>query len=167
MNSLCVWEPQRNNRWRALFDMDEQTQARLARLEVNVEHIQQDVGDIKAQLVRMDQKIDGLREDLTDRIDGKVDGLRADLTDKIDGLRQNLTDRIDGKVDGLRADLTGRIDGMRADLTGKIDGVRADLTGKIDGVRQELYSMKVWAMGMYIALAGTLLVVMAKGFKWL
>ena len=38
---------------------------------------------------------------------------------------------------------------------------------KIDGLKDEMASMKVWAIGLYVALAASLLFVMAKGFKWL
>jgi hypothetical protein len=34
-------------------------------------------------------------------------------------------------------------------------------------VRHDIASTKVWAMGLYFALASSLLFVMAKGFKWL
>jgi hypothetical protein len=34
-------------------------------------------------------------------------------------------------------------------------------------IRPEIASLKVWAIGMYHALAGSLSFVMAKGFKWL
>jgi hypothetical protein len=52
-------------------------------------------------------------------------------------------------------------------LTQKHESVRDDLTQQITGLRNDIISMKVWAMGMYVALAGSLLLVMAKGFKWL
>lgn len=118
----------RSVRWQRLLEMDEQTQtqARLARLEANVEHIQSDVADIKTDLRRTNDKIEGLRQELTRNSEG-----------------------------------------ARGDLTQKIEGVREELTQKIDGLRQDMYSLKVWALGLYIALAGSLLIVMAKGFKWL
>jgi hypothetical protein len=34
------------------------------------------------------------------------------------------------------------------------------------GILVKLESWKVWALGLYVVLAGTLLGVMAKGFKW-
>jgi uncharacterized membrane protein YjjP (DUF1212 family) len=38
---------------------------------------------------------------------------------------------------------------------------------KLDGLKEEMASMKVWAIGLYVALAASLLFVMAKGFHWL
>jgi predicted nuclease with TOPRIM domain len=39
--------------------------------------------------------------------------------------------------------------------------------GKLDGLKDKLNSMTVWAVLLYVALAGGLLTVMAKGFKWI
>ena len=38
---------------------------------------------------------------------------------------------------------------------------------KFDSLKDSLASAKMWAIGLYIALAGSLLFVMAHGFKWL
>jgi hypothetical protein len=38
---------------------------------------------------------------------------------------------------------------------------------KFDSLKDALASAKMWAIGLYIALAGSLLFVMAHGFKWL
>jgi hypothetical protein len=38
---------------------------------------------------------------------------------------------------------------------------------EIGGIKESLASTKVWAIGLYSALAGTMLYVMARGFKWL
>jgi chromosome segregation ATPase len=194
MNSLTVVDPERflgSVRWRQLFDMDEQIHAQIARLESDVQHIHTVVSDIKVDLRRTNDKIDatnsrvdvlrdkleqGIR-DVSARMDGlhekraeKSEGVRQDLSRKIEDVREDLTQ----KIEGLREDLTQKIEGVREDLTQKIEGVREDLTQKIEGVREDLTtvrhdiaSMKVWAMGLYFALASSLLFVMAKGFKWL
>jgi chromosome segregation ATPase len=194
MNSLPVVDPERflgSVRWRQLFDMDEQIQAQIARLESDVQHIHTVVSDIKVDLRRTNDKIDatnsrvdvlrdkleqGIR-DVSTRMDGlhqkqaeKSEGVRQDLLQKIEDVREDLTQ----KIEGVREDLTRKIEGVREELTQKIEGVREDLTQKIEGVREDLMSvrhdiasMKVWAMGLYFALAGSLLFVMAKGFKWL
>jgi chromosome segregation ATPase len=38
---------------------------------------------------------------------------------------------------------------------------------KFDDLKDSLASAKMWALGLYIALTGSLLFVMAHGFKWL
>ena len=79
------------------------------------------------------------------------------------GRRQRASDALRISNEGVRQDLSQKIEDVREDLTQKIEGVREDLTS----VRHDIASMKVWAMGLYFALAGSLLFVMAKGFKWL
>jgi hypothetical protein len=37
---------------------------------------------------------------------------------------------------------------------------------RLDLLKDSLASAKVWALGLYIALAGSLLYVLARGFKW-
>jgi peptidoglycan hydrolase CwlO-like protein len=70
--------------------------------------------------------------------------------------------RTNDRIDKLDAKLDAKIDGVEKRLTEKND----ILNTKIDGVRQDLASMKIWAMGMYVTLSGSLLFVMAKGFHW-
>ena len=172
MNSLTVVDPERflgSVRWRQLFDMDEQIHAQIARLESDVQHIHIVVSDIKVDLRRTNDKIDAtnsrvdvLRDKLEQgfrEVNARVDGVQERLTGKIEGVREDLTQRIEGVREGL----TQKIGGVREDLTQKIEGLREDLTS----VRHDIASMKVWAMGLYFALAGSLLFVMAKGFKWL
>ena len=43
---------------------------RVARLEINVEHIQKDVSDMKVDIRRLGDKIDGVDQKLTAKIDG-------------------------------------------------------------------------------------------------
>ena len=107
MKSFQMLESQRlpsSIHWQQVFDMDEQIEVRIVRLESDVGHIQRDVADIKVELRRTNDKIDAMDE---------------------------------------------------------------KLTAKIDGLEEKFNAMKVWAMGMYFALAGSLLLVMAKGFKWI
>jgi hypothetical protein len=56
---------------------------------------------------------------------------------------------------------------VRTDLSATIERFRNEFNEKIDGLRSEISSMKVWALTLYFALAGSLLFVMAKGFEWL
>jgi chromosome segregation ATPase len=92
------------------------------------------------------------------RLTSDVQHIQTDVSDVKVALR-----RFDDKLDALNA----RIDGVRTDLTEKFEGLRGDVNAKIDSLRSEISSMKVWALSLYFALAGSLLFVMAKGFKWL
>ena len=161
MNSLTVVDPERflgSVRWRQLFDMDEQIHAQIARLESDVQHIHIVVSDIKVDLRRTNDKIDATNSRVDVLRDKLEQGFR-EVNARVDGVQERLT----GKIEGVREELTQRIESVREDLTQKIEGVREDLTS----VRHDIASMKVWAMGLYFALAGSLLFVMAKGFKWL
>jgi hypothetical protein len=59
-------------------------QERVGRLEVNVEHIQEDVSEIKIDLRRLSDKIDTVDQKLTD----KIEGVDQRLTAKIDSVDQ-------------------------------------------------------------------------------
>ena len=62
--------------------------------------------------------------------------------------------------------LTGAVEHLQADVTSikeRLDKVDS----KIDAVKESLGSAKVWALTLYFALAGSMLFVMAKGFKWI
>ena len=165
MNSLPVVDSERflgSFRWRELFDMDEPIQVQIARLESDVQHIQRDVADIKVDLRRTNDKIDETNNRidlLRDRLD---QGLRDGRT-HMDGVQEKLS----GRIEEVRQELTQKIESVREELTQKIESVREDLTQKIDALRHDIASMKVWAMGLYVALAGSMLLVMAKGFKWI
>jgi peptidoglycan hydrolase CwlO-like protein len=115
MNSVTVVEPERcvgTARWRELFDMDEPIQVQIARLESDVQHIQTVVSDIKADLRRIDDKIDATNNRVDVLRDKLGQGIR-DVGTRIDGVREKLAE----KIDGVRHDLTQKVEGMRQDLT--------------------------------------------------
>jgi hypothetical protein len=62
----------------------------------------------------------------------------------------------------LRAD-TRHVQGDLTDIKADVREARA----KIDALRAELATAKIWALGLYIALAGSILFAMARGFKWI
>jgi septation ring formation regulator EzrA len=63
-----------------------------------------------------------------------------------------------------------RIDSLRketAERFGKVDDKFESVRKEIGEVKDSLASAKIWALGLYFALAGPLLYVLARGFKWL
>jgi uncharacterized protein YlxW (UPF0749 family) len=52
-------------------------------------------------------------------------------------------------------------------LSQKTDERFVRLEQKFDHLKDSLASAKLWALGLYVALAGSLLYVLARGFKWL
>jgi hypothetical protein len=72
-----------------------------------------------------------------------------------------------------RDDQAVQIAELRADvrhIQSDTTDIKAELRAtnqRIDGLKDSLASAKVWALGLYIALSGSLLYVLARGFKWL
>jgi hypothetical protein len=76
-----------------------------------------------------------------------------------DPLRRKRFDKPEAKVDARFEKVDERF--------GKIDERFESLSKDISGIRVSLASATVWAITLYMALAGTMLYVMARGFKWL
>ncbi len=81
--------------------------------------------------------------------------------------------RLESDVAHIRSDL-GDVKSDVRSLRGTIDSLRdkmdqrfAVVDAKIDGVKDSLASAKVWALVLYIALAGSLFGTLARGFGWL
>ena len=108
------------------INMSDQIEVRVARIESDVQHINEVTTDLRVELRRTNERIDGTNK-------------------RIEEVRDVLTKKIDDKSDALEK---------------KFDN-------KFDGLKDKLHSVTVWALLLYIALAGTLLTVLAKGFKWI
>ena len=71
-----------------------------------------------------------------------------------------------------RDDQAVQIAELRADvrhIQSDTTDIKAELrttNQRIDELKDSLSSAKVWALGLYIALGGSLLYVLARGFKW-
>jgi predicted nucleic acid-binding Zn-ribbon protein len=66
------------------FEFEEvPVEERLARLESKVEHIQSDVSEMKVDIRRLNDKIDGVDQ----RLSAKIDGVDQKLTAKFDSLK--------------------------------------------------------------------------------
>ena len=71
-----------------------------------------------------------------------------------------------------RDDQAVQIAELRADvrhIQSDTTDIKAELrttNQRIDELKDSLASAKVWALGLYIALGGSLLYVLARGFKW-
>ncbi len=166
------------------IDVEDPVEERIARLEINVEHIQQDVSEMKIDIRRLGDRIDAVDHKLTAKIDdvdhkltAKIDDVEHKLTSKIDGVEQKLT----AKIDGVEQKLTAKIDGVDQKLTGKIDGVDQKLTGKFDSLKDvvsalainmerqfgELRTARALDRVWWLLMSGALLGIMARSFKWI
>jgi hypothetical protein len=68
-------------------------EARIARIETHIEHLNANVADLRTGFARLDAKVD----DFYFRLDAKIDGVEKRLDAKIDGVEQ----RLDAKIDRL------------------------------------------------------------------
>jgi outer membrane murein-binding lipoprotein Lpp len=71
------------------------------------------------------------------------------------------------------AELRSDVRHVQSDVTDVKANVRAleqkfeTVNKEIGAVKNSLWSAKIWALGLYFALAGSLLLVLARGFKWI
>ena len=84
--------------------------------------------------------------------------LQQDVTD-IKTEQRIRFDKIDARFDKMDVQIDGRFE--------KVDDHFGKIEKDIGAIKESLASAKVWAIGLYVALAGTMLYVMARGFKWL
>ncbi|OKH19882.1 hypothetical protein NIES593_20290 [Hydrococcus rivularis NIES-593] len=76
--------------------------------------------DLKDYLVRFENKLDKLGEDLNQKID-----------------------KLDSKTDGVAKELNSKIDDVAKELNSKIDNVAKEVNSKIDNVAKEVTDLKV------------------------
>lgn len=130
----------------------------VAELRSDVRHVQSDVTDIKADLRITNQRIESLRKETGERFDKheRETTLRfqevASRFDKLEHKTDARFDKLETKFESFKKDTAERFE--------KVDQ-------KFDELKESLSSAKVWALGLYIALAGSLFYTLARGFKWL
>ncbi len=60
-----------------------------------------------------------------------------------------------------------KLDAMNDNFNGKLDAINEKFDGKFDALTSSINRTKVWALALYIALAGTLFGTLARGFGWI
>jgi len=96
------------------------------------------------------------------RIELDVQHIKADTADLRVELRRT-NDRIDvtnKRIEEVRDSLAAKMEAGYKELNEKIDDVYKELKDK-------LHSLTLWALLLYITLAGGLLTVIARAFKWI
>ncbi|GBD51974.1 MAG: hypothetical protein DWQ53_04875 [Microcystis flos-aquae DF17] len=118
--------------------------------------------ELKDFLIQINQKLDNLQKDVTDiKIElSEVKGEIKRLEEKIDGVEK----RLEEKIDGVEKRLEEKIDGVEKRLEGKIDGIEKRLEGKNDGVEKRLENQEFVSRGILVALIVTILGGLAKLF---
>jgi outer membrane murein-binding lipoprotein Lpp len=74
--------------------------------------------------------------------------------------------RLGSDVAHIRADV-GDLKGDVRSLREKMDALRDKMDERFAQLAESLASAKIWALVLYIALAGSLFGVLARGFGWL
>ena len=76
--------------WR--FEVEKTLEQRLERIEVHVEHIQEDVSELKARLTETDKRPTGSIDAVEQKLTGRIDALEQKLTGKLDAIVKALND---------------------------------------------------------------------------
>jgi hypothetical protein len=74
--------------------------------------------------------------------------------------------RLESDVAHIRGDVADLKTDVRS-LRDRMDAKLDDVNAKIDKLRESLASAIVWALVLYVALAGTLFGTLARGFGWI
>jgi phage-related minor tail protein len=144
----------------------------VAELRSDVSHIQSDVTDIKAEQRLTHQRIDSLRKETAEgfaKVDQKFESVRketaegfAKVDQKFELVRKETAEgfaKVDQKFESVRKET--------AEGFAKVDQKFESVRKEIGEVKDSLASAKIWALGLYFAFAGSILYVLARGFKWL
>lgn len=126
----------------AVTEMD--VEARIARLEADVSHIRSDLADVKLDVRALRDRGDELADRHTDRLDA-------------------LDAKFSARMDGLDAKAAARSDALEAKLTERM----ARLETRVDGLQRDLASARVWALLLYITLAGGMYATLARTMGWI
>ncbi len=95
-------------------------------------------------------------------LESDVAHMRTDIADvKVD--IRSLRD----KMDDMAVRLSDRIEAGDARLSEKIDAGNARLSDRIETLGDSLASAKLWALLLYLGLAGGLFGTLARGFDWI
>jgi chromosome segregation ATPase len=175
--------------------MSEPVESRIARIESHVEHIDAVTTDLRVELRRTNDRIDvtntkmetGFKElnkkfddgfkELNKKVDDGYKELRGDykeLNKKFDDGFKELNEKFDDGYKGLNKKVDDGYKELRGDykeLNKKVDDGLQAVNKKIDDVhhslKDKLFSMTVWALLLYVTLAGGLLTIIARAFKWI
>ena len=115
----------------------------VAELRADVRHVQSDVTDIKADLRITNQRLEALGKETGkqfEKVDQKIETLRTETMARFDKVDQKF-DKVDQKIETVRKETAE--------------------------VKDSLASAKLWALGLYVGLAGSLFYALARGFRWL
>ena len=140
------------------LEPEEPVEERIAILESDVKHIRADVSEVKIEIRRLGDKVDGLNT--------KIDVVKQHLSDKIDGVDRMLSDKIDG-VDQRLSDKIDTVDKRQSarieDLKDSIANLALATEKSFAALRVDRALDRVWWLLNSAALLG----IMARAFRWI
>jgi hypothetical protein len=80
-----------------------------------------------------------------DRVEQAIEGVREELRGEIQGVREELR----GEIQGVREELRGEIQGVREELRGEIQGVREEFCTGLQRVQAEVSGLDHWILGEF------------------
>ena len=125
------------------FDLEKPLEERVAKLEANVEHIHKDVSDMKIDIRRLGDKIDGVDQKLSAKIDG-VDQKLSAKTESVKDLVTTLAINMEKSFAIVEKRFT-------------------DIEKSFAALHAARAFDRVW----WLLMSGALLGVMARAFKWI
>jgi hypothetical protein len=134
-----------------LLDWETLVEENSAALRATVDHMCVDISEMKTDIRRLNDKMEAVDQKLAAKID-EVDK------------------RLGGRIDELDRRLSGKIDELDRRLSGKIDALKDSLATLALSTEKSFAALKVSrAMDRvwWLLIAGALLGVLARGFKWI
>jgi hypothetical protein len=74
---------------------------------------------------------------------------------------------VNGRIDALEVKLDSRFGALETKFDGRFGALDTKLTGRMDRLERDLASAKVWALLLYITLAGAVYGTLARTMGWL
>lgn len=143
---------------------------RVIRLESKVDHIQNDVTDLKYSLKRLDDKIDQRSSELDSKFENKFLGLDTkfekkftELNTKFENKFSEFEIKIENKFSAFEIKIENRISGFETKVEKKFSEVDIRL-GKIDSVLCQLVTETAWTRYGIFTIAGLALIAIIKLF---
>ena len=121
-----------------------------------------DATDLKTEVHSTHQRIDALRD--------RMDQNTTFLIQRMDNMQAELRKEMTSSVAALRTEMTSSVAALRTEVGGlrsEMAGSMAELRKGIESVDKSLGAAKIWAMTLCYTLVGAILIVIARGLKWL
>jgi hypothetical protein len=144
----------------------------VAELRSDVRHIQADVTDIKADQRVAHQRIDSLRKETAEgfaKVDQRFESAKKETAEGFAKVDQRFESAKKETAEGF-AKVDQRFESARKETAegfDKADQRFESIRKEIAEIKESLSSAKIWALGLYFSLAGSIFYVLARGFKWL